>query len=125
MVTPPILELVAPSCLESIELIIVPCILSPVLPIDVTSAIEPPKSTFGELHETLEHVETKRLEGSIEDVGHTYLPRRGVHDSFGVSRMLSYSFSGVGNACLYVDWAQQFDKLKQALTCAIRILSFI
>ena len=59
------------------------------------------------------HIE---LEGLV-DLGPTVLPRPFIQDDH-ISRPMTYMLATIRYVCLFSDWAQQFDKLKRALTCA-------
>ena len=51
------------------------------------------------------------------DLGPTVFPRPFIQDNH-ISKPMTYMLATIRYVCLFSDWAQQFDKLKRALTCA-------
>ena len=91
-------------------------------PIQADLLFESPKSKFVEskaiviehfdLVQTHERIELKEL----VDLGPFTLPRQFVHDD-PIFRTITHMLANFEYVCLFSDWARQFDKLKQALTC--------
>jgi len=67
-----------------------------------------------DLDQTLAHFDIKRL----VEFGPIILPRLLIHNEK-ISRLMTHLLANFQYACLFDVWAQQFDKLKQALTCAV------
>lgn len=65
------------------------------------------------LEQTPIHIDLKGL----VDLGPTDLPRPIIHDDY-VSRPITHFLATFESVCLFSDWAQQFDQLRRALTCA-------
>ena len=92
-------------------------------PIQADLLFESSKSDFVEsetiatenfdLDQTHTHIDLKGL----MDLGSFDLPRPVIHDDY-ISRLMTHMLANFEYVCVFSDWAEQFDKLKRALTCA-------